>query len=97
MLRRLSEYDLGIFMPHQHDEKTGDFQPLPDDLMQVESGCKVSFQRTDTIAGQADRYLPVAWLWRSGASTMASACEMDLQEGANVTERCVKHTMPVDD
>ena len=42
MLQRLSEYDLGIFMPHQHDERTGDFQPLPDDVMQVESGCKAS-------------------------------------------------------
>ena len=25
MLRRLSEYELGIFMPHQHDERTGEF------------------------------------------------------------------------
>ena len=46
MLQRLSEFDLGIFMPHRHDERTGDFQPLPDDVMQVESGCEVSFQNT---------------------------------------------------
>ena len=42
MLRRLSEYRLGIFMPHMHDEETGEFQPLPDDVMQVESGLEVS-------------------------------------------------------
>ena len=29
MLRRLSEYDLGIFMPHRHDEQTGDFSRCP--------------------------------------------------------------------
>ena len=97
MLRRLSDYDLGIFMPHQHDERTGDFQPLRDDLVQVELGCKVSFQRTERIADEGDRFLPVAWLWRSGASTTASACEMILQEGVGTDERSVKHKMPVDD
>ena len=44
MLLRLSEYQLGIFMPHVHNEQTGDFQPLPDELMQVESGLEVSFE-----------------------------------------------------
>ena len=29
MLRRLSAFQLGIFMPHQHDEATGEFLPLP--------------------------------------------------------------------
>ena len=58
MLRRLSEFDLGIFMPHRHDERTGEFQPLPDDILQVESGCKVSFERKEQIESRADRYLP---------------------------------------
>ena len=35
MLRRLSEYRLGIFMPHMHDEQTGEFRLLPDQIMQV--------------------------------------------------------------
>ncbi len=91
MLQRLSAYDLGIFMPHQHDERTGDFQPLPDDVMQVEAGCKVSFQRMDEIA--ADRYLPVAWRWRAGAPTPASVCEMVLEEGPAGTARAIKHKM----
>jgi len=94
MLQRLAEFDLGIFMPHQHDERTGDFQPLPDDVMQVESGCRVSFQNMDEIAHQADRFLPVAWRWRDGASTPASACEMVVGEGPDHTERSVKHKMP---
>ena len=97
MLQRLSDFDLGIFMPHQHDERTGDFQPLPDDVMQVESGCKVSFQNTQGIVNQADRFLPVAWRWRAGASSPASACEMVAEEGPDGAQRPVKHKMPVDD
>ena len=38
MLRRLSEYKLGIFMPHVHDDATGDFLLLPDDVMRRRTG-----------------------------------------------------------
>ena len=69
MLRRLSEYKLGIFMPHRHDEQTGEFQALPDEVVQVESGLEVSFHPTEEIANQTDRFLPVGWFWRAGAST----------------------------
>jgi hypothetical protein len=94
MLRRLSEYELGIFMPHMHDEQTGKFQPLPDEVMQVESGLVVSFQSTQDIANQTDRFLPVGWFWRAGASTPLAVCEMVLEERSDETERDVKHTMP---
>ena len=94
MLRRLSEYQLGIFMPHMHDEKTGEFKVLPDDVMQVESGLEVTFKRTEEIASRADRFLPVGWIWRAGASTPASACEMVWDEGQGDTKREVKHKMP---
>ena len=93
MLRRLSEYKLGIFMPHMHDEKTGEFQPLPDEVMQVESGLKVSFQPTKEIANQTDRYLPVGWFWRGGAPTPLAVCEMVWEEGPGDTGRNVKHKM----
>ena len=33
MLRRLSEHQLGIFMPHMHETGTTDFQALPDDIV----------------------------------------------------------------
>ena len=94
MLRRLSEYQLGIFMPHMHDEKTGEFKVLPDDVMQVESGMEVTFKRTDEVAGQANRFLPVGWVWRAGAASPASACEMVWDEGQGDTKREVKHKMP---
>ena len=93
MLRRLSEYDLGIFMPHQHNERTGAFQPLHDDLIQVESGRKVSFQPKEQIESQADRYLAVAWRWQAGVVAPASACEMVREDGPEGADQRVKHKM----
>lgn len=98
MLRRLSAYQLGIFMPHRHDEATGEFLPLHADGIQVESGLAVSFQRLDEIAQQTASFLPVGWLWRAGASTVAAACEMAEAEGPEAkAEQTVKHKMPADD
>ena len=94
MLRRLSEFSLGIFMPHMHDEKTGEFKVLPDDVMQVESGLEVTFKRTNEVAGQADRFMPVGWVWRADAASPASACEMVWDEGQGNTHVEVKHKMP---
>ena len=93
MLRRLSEYKLGIFMPHMHDEQTGEFQPLPDEVTQVESGLEVSFQPTEEIANQAERFLPVGWFWRAGASTPSAVCEMAWDETPGDTEGHDKHKM----
>ena len=95
MLCRLSEYKLGIFMPHMHDELTGEFQPLPDNVTQVESSLKVSFQPTEEIANQTERFLPVGWYWHAGTSTPVTACEMVREEGPGDTERHVKHKMTV--
>ena len=93
MLRRLSEFKLGIFMPHMHDEQTGDFQPLPDHVMQVESDLAVSFHATEEIAKQADRFLPVGWFWRAGASAPLAVCEMVWEDKPGETERYGKHKM----
>ncbi len=93
MLRRLSEYQLGICMPHMHDETSGEFQPLPDQLMQVESGLEVSFRPSQEIADQTDCFLPVAWFWRAGAPTPVAACEMVQQQTPDDKGRYVKHKM----
>ena len=98
MLRRLSAFQLGIFMPHQHDEAKGEFLPLSADVMQVESGLAVSFQRPDEMANQTASFLPVGWLWRAGGPTVAVACEMTDAEGPeDESEQPVKHKMPEDD
>lgn len=94
MLRRLSEFDLGVFMPHQHDGKTGDFQPLHEDILQVESGCKVSFQNRDEVTHQTNRFVPVAWRWRDGVLATAAVCEMVTDEGVDGSGKLTKHKMP---
>ena len=94
MLRRLSADGLGIFMPHMHDGRTGEFQPLADQAMQVESGLEVSFQPIREIATQPARFLPVAWVWRDGMSMPASVCEMVQDEDApDDAQPVVKHKM----
>ena len=95
MLRRLSGYGLGIFMPHMHDEQTGEFLPLPDQVMQVESGLEVSFQPAGAIADQTHRFLPVAWCWRAGPAAPAAACEMVQQDSPEDEDPPVKHKMPI--
>jgi hypothetical protein len=94
MLRRLCEFRLGIFMPHMHDEQTGEFQPLPNEVMQVESGSEVSFRPREEIASQTDRFLPVGWVWRGGTSASSMVCEMVREERSGNTERYAKHKMP---
>lgn len=76
MLRRLSEYDLGICMPHLHDELTGTFAPLPTGFIQVESGLKVSFEAAGNVAERAEPFMPVGWEWRGGEAAPVAACEM---------------------
>ena len=94
MLRRLSEYNLGIFMPHLHDEQSGGFLPLPDDVMQVESGLQVSFKPAQAITCQTDRFLPVGWCWRAGASATSAVCEMVDEKALGPTGgRYTKHKM----
>ncbi len=95
MLRRLSAHGLGICMPHMHDENTGEFQPLPDQLVQVEAGLAVSFQASTDITRQAGRFLPVAWVWRDGMSMPSAVCEMAQDEDEAGDEApTVKHKMP---
>jgi len=63
MMRKLSAYHLGVYIPHMHDEKTGAFQLLPEGMIQVEDNLRVSFQSVDPPERS---YVPVAWFWRDG-------------------------------
>jgi hypothetical protein len=93
MLRKLSEYDLGIFMPHMHDKNTGEFQLLSESIIQVESCLEVSFHPREEIASKADRYLPVGWAWCDGTSIAVAACEMVSEDGSVDKTSSVKHKM----
>ena len=94
MLRRLSEYKLGIFMPHMHDPQTVESPPRPDQVTQLESVLQVSFQLTEAIANQTDRFRPVGWIWRAAGSTPFAVCEMVQEERPGDIERNGKHKMP---
>ena len=93
MLKRLSEFQLGIFMPHMHDEQTGAFQLLGDDVVQVESGLEVSFKAAKEIATQQDSFLPVGWFWRADQSAPVAVCEMVSNKSAIDGERHADHKM----
>jgi hypothetical protein len=73
MLRKLAEYNLGIFMPHMHDDQTGEFQPLPTEVVQVEDGLKVSF-RAGTEVEDGNQYFPTGWFWRKDAPLPSAVC-----------------------
>ncbi len=87
MLRRLSEYGLGIFMPHMHGEQTNKFRPLPNGVIQVESGLDVTFRPAEEVAYRTDRFLPVGWFWRSGKLAPVAVCEMVRDERQGDTKR----------
>jgi hypothetical protein len=81
MLRKLSKYNLGIAMPHMHSDETGEFQALPQDLVQVEDGLEVSFRPAKQIDNHLEKYVPVAWAWREDAVTVMSMCYAYCEEG----------------
>ena len=83
---KLSAYNLGIYMPHMHDEKTGAFQVLPAGMTQVEDNLRVSFQPVDHPDEPGRAFVPVAWFWRDGPTP-----------GIKCTSRCLTvHHAPVD-
>lgn len=62
MLKKLSQYNLGIYMPHMHDEETGAFHPLPPGITQVEDGLEVSFRPNEECRDQGNTsYVSVGW------------------------------------
>jgi hypothetical protein len=80
---RLSEYKFGILIPHMHDEQSGEFQPLPDDVMQVESALGISFQRTEEIANRWIAFFPwdgLAWRFFDNARQRAKWFGRKVQE-----------------
>jgi hypothetical protein len=73
MLKRLSAYNLGICMPHMHDEATGAFAPLPDDVVQVEDAMAVTFRPREPASAE-EFFLPVGWVWREKARSVEEMC-----------------------
>jgi hypothetical protein len=64
MLQKLSTYNLGICMPHVHDDRTGEFLPRAKNVIQVETDLEVSFQPAQDVLDHPETHLPVGWVWR---------------------------------
>jgi hypothetical protein len=72
MLKRLASYNLGIYMPHIHDQE-GAFQAMPDDVVQVEDDLTVSFKTEEELL-QLPRMVPVAWKWVENGPKIGATC-----------------------
>ncbi len=93
MLRKLFEYNLGIYMPHMHDEQSGAFQPLPPGITQVEDGLKVTFQAEEECKDEPNRsYMPVGWVWNPGTVTATDPAKCVLRCSARCTIEGTMHT-----
>lgn len=93
MLKALSKYNLGIYMPHTHDEKTGSFQPLPSGITQVEDGLKVSFvPEQDCVAENGRSFVPVGWVYDPAAITTYGAAVVAMKCTSRCTWQGSMHT-----
>ena len=86
MLRRLSEFNLGIFMPHQHDEEIGRMLRKADQAVPFHPTCEGTFQRAGSSLNQGAQLPPLAWIWRLGALTPVYVCEVSAKLMAPATD-----------
>lgn len=70
MVKKLSEYGLGVFMPHLHTEKG--FEPLPNDTVQLEQDLAVSFVKRDNPIAKGAA--PVGWSWNKEKAEVVAVC-----------------------
>jgi len=80
MIRRLSEYGLGVFMPHRHDETTGEYEALPPGVTQVERNLQVTFEPESVELRSTCS--AIGWRWDQGLQAVARClyCQ-DTQRG----------------
>lgn len=80
MMKRLSDFGLGIYMPHMHSEDAA-FIPLPNDFIQTEEAGKISFQHRDKM--KDGRYSEVAWRWQDDGVTAGAVCTSNCYSGSS--------------
>lgn len=71
MIRKLSKFGLGVFMPHMHPPEGG-FAPLPPGTVQLEGNLKVSF--VDERSTDLDSAVPVGWAWDGSQAKAVANC-----------------------
>ncbi len=80
LVKALSVFGLGVFLPHMHDEATGAMVPLPEGIVQIEEDLKVSFVPADQAG---DHTIPVAWRWddKANMAVAANLCDQPNCDG----------------
>ena len=94
MIRRLSEYNLGVYMPHLHVNENGGFAVLPKNVVQVESDLQVSFVSTEEAAKVVS--VPVAWLWDDSGPVPAARCGATCTPGSRDDQHRTYHIVSDD-
>jgi hypothetical protein len=69
--RSLATHGLGIFVPHMHEDSSGEALPLPTGVVSHEDNLRVSFKNRQELDGKA---VPVGWRWNGTEVEMCSAC-----------------------
>jgi hypothetical protein len=69
-MRVLSEYGLGVFLPHIHTEYG--MESMPAQMVQLEQELKVSFVPVGTPG--LEKAIPVGWVWDNEKAAVVCSC-----------------------
>jgi len=71
MIKRLSDFGLGVMLPHMHIDGEG-LQPIPYDTIQMEDNLVVSFVKNDDK--RLEGGYPVGWRWDTEKACVVGTC-----------------------
>jgi hypothetical protein len=71
--KKLSKYNLEIYMPHRHNELDGSFELLSNNEIQVENDLQVSFVPRQEF--EKLNTLQVGWTWKGDELTGSMSCD----------------------
>ena len=89
MIKKLATFNLGVFMPHQHNQESGNFEVLEDGMMQMENDLQVSF--LSKKEANPNTYLPVGWVWQNNGLTESATCTFGCNLVTSPTTGAVVH------
>ncbi len=72
IIKKLASFHLGVFMPHKHNDLTGEFEVLPFGEIQVESNLEVKFMNLQEA--YKIRTVETGWRWNGNEIKSASEC-----------------------
>ena len=72
IIKQLAKFNLGVCVPHMHSSSF-DFAALPEDVVQVEEDCKVSWVPRGGLETSPGA-ISVAWRWHDDGIHAAAKC-----------------------